>query len=153
MKTKSKNLNDIFGDIHQSNWNKKAEELAANIGWIQNSQKVAIEILEILEKKNWSQKDLAASMHVSPQIVNKWLRGKENFTFETVDKLEKALDIRLLHIHGPSAATTQVMQKELSFVERYERVDISKSLDSQQEKRETKVIAMHSKYSQFSQVI
>lgn len=39
-------------------------------------------------------------MNVSPQQVNKWLKGKENFTFETVSKIEDALNIELLSIQG-----------------------------------------------------
>jgi len=37
-------------------------------------------------------------MNVSPQQVNKWVKGKENFTLETLSRLEEALGINLLAI-------------------------------------------------------
>ena len=37
-------------------------------------------------------------MNVSPQQVNKWVKGKENFTLETLSRLEEALEIKLLAI-------------------------------------------------------
>lgn len=38
-------------------------------------------------------------MGVSRQQVSKIVKGKENFTFETIDKLEKALDVTLMTIN------------------------------------------------------
>lgn len=35
-------------------------------------------------------------MDVKPQTVHKWVKGKENFTFETLTKIELALGISLL---------------------------------------------------------
>lgn len=37
-------------------------------------------------------------MNVSPQQVNKWVKGKENFTLETLSRIEEALEIDLLAI-------------------------------------------------------
>ena len=45
-----------------------------------------------------SQKDLADMMGVSPQQVNKMVRGSENLTLETISKVEKALGIQLMEI-------------------------------------------------------
>lgn len=42
-----------------------------------------------------TQKDLVERMQISPQIVNRWAKGQENFTLETIVKLEKALGIQL----------------------------------------------------------
>lgn len=98
MKTKQKTLEEVFGEIKQSPWNKAAAEWKANIHWIKYSQKIALEVLEALDSKEMSQKELADKMNVSPQIINKWLKGKDNFTLETISKFENALDIKLIHI-------------------------------------------------------
>ena len=62
------------------------------------SSKVAINVLEALRIKGLSQKDLAAKMNVSAQQINKIIKGKQNLTFETVAKLEDALEISLMEI-------------------------------------------------------
>ena len=59
-----------------------------------------MEILLICLKLNISQKDLADLLGLLPQQVNKWVKGKENLTLETIAKLEKALDFQLLNIEN-----------------------------------------------------
>ena len=52
-------------------------------------------VLDILDERGLTQQDLADKMKVTRQYVSKILKGQENMTFETVDKLEKALGIEL----------------------------------------------------------
>ena len=79
-------------------WKKDAQWRHENKTWIRKSQKIAFKILRALRDQKKTQKDLAAIMNVSPQQVNKWVKGKENFTLETLSRLEEALDINLLAI-------------------------------------------------------
>jgi plasmid maintenance system antidote protein VapI len=44
----------------------------------------------------WSQKDLARELNVSPQHINKIVKGQENLTLETQIKLQTVLDIPIL---------------------------------------------------------
>ena len=83
-----------------SKWHEDAEFRLQNKKWLKRSQCVALNILRTLRAKGLSQKDLAEKLGVSPQLVNKWVKGKENFTFETVAKLEEALDIELMSVTG-----------------------------------------------------
>ena len=55
-------------------------------------------VLDILDERGLTQQDLADKMKVTRQYVSKILKGQENMTFETVDKLEKALGIELVHV-------------------------------------------------------
>ncbi len=71
-----------------------------NRSWLNRSQAVALKVLRTLREKGLSQKDLAEKLSVSPQQVNKWVKGNENFTFETIAKLESALNIELMSITG-----------------------------------------------------
>jgi ribosome-binding protein aMBF1 (putative translation factor) len=69
-----------------------------NRSWLKHSQKIALKVLTTLKEQGLSQKDLAERLQVSPQIINRWVKGQENFTLETIMKLEKALGIQLLSI-------------------------------------------------------
>lgn len=84
------------GVIKQSQWIDDAKTRKESKSWIRTSQKIAFKILQTLKAKNLKQKDLAEQLNVSPQQVNKWVKGKENFTIETISKIENALSISLL---------------------------------------------------------
>lgn len=62
------------------------------------SQQIALAILERLDEINWTQKRLADAMGVSPQQVNKWVKGGENFTIETLTSLEAVLNTTLIAV-------------------------------------------------------
>ena len=68
----------------------------ANRAWLRVSFDIAFDILERLDELGWTQKALAEKMGVSPQYVNKIVRGSENFTLETLLKLQTILDIPIL---------------------------------------------------------
>jgi transcriptional regulator with XRE-family HTH domain len=91
-------LEQLFGEIQQSQWYESARRRKESKHWLKYSQEIALAILEELDHRNITQKALAEQMNVSPQVVNKWLKGKENFTLETISKLEAVLQIRLLKI-------------------------------------------------------
>jgi len=67
----------------------------------ENARLVAIRVLTILRERNMSQTELAEKMGVSRQQVTKIVKGQENFTFETIDKLETALGVTLMTIAVP----------------------------------------------------
>lgn len=97
MSTKNK-LEEVFGKIQTSKWNEAAQKQKEGKAWLHYSQEVALAILELMDQRNMTQRSLAAQMEVSPQLINKWLKGKENFTFETVAKLEAVFGVKLLKI-------------------------------------------------------
>jgi transcriptional regulator with XRE-family HTH domain len=81
-----------------SNFLAKLEYYKINKKWLDNSSKVAISVLQALREKGWTQKDLAEKLNVSAQQINKIVKGQQNLTFETIGKLEDALEISLLQI-------------------------------------------------------
>jgi transcriptional regulator with XRE-family HTH domain len=85
-----------------SGWLKDAQWRAENRAWLKHSQAIAIRILRTLREKNVSQKELAEKIGVSPQQVNKIVKGRENLTLETISKLEEALGIVLLPLPASS---------------------------------------------------
>ena len=57
---------------------KRAKERQRNRAMLRESQNIASQILSKLDELDWSQKQLAEKMEVSPQYINKILRGKKD---------------------------------------------------------------------------
>lgn len=97
---KTKNLENFQNLVSNENsgWLDKFLHYKANKKWLDNSSKVAVNVLEALREKGMSQKELAEKMKVSAQQINKIVKGQQNLTFETVGKLEDALGITLIDI-------------------------------------------------------
>lgn len=72
------------------------KERIKNRPMLRESQQIAIKVLTRLDELEWSQRDLANAMEVSPQQITKIVSGKENLTIETQIKLQNILDIPVL---------------------------------------------------------
>jgi transcriptional regulator with XRE-family HTH domain len=83
-----------------SKWHEHFQYYEDNEKWLRRSGCVALAILTTLDNQGLSQKALADRMGISPQQVNKWVKGSENFTFETIAKIEEALNIELMSVVG-----------------------------------------------------
>ena len=66
-----------------------------NRAMLRESQQIALKVLLKLDELEWTQKELANRMDVSPQQVSKIVSGKENLTIESQIKLQTVLDIPL----------------------------------------------------------
>jgi transcriptional regulator with XRE-family HTH domain len=99
--------------IEDNSWKKDAQLEADNLEWLELSALIAVRVLSALRKgcEVKSQKELAEKMNVSPQYINKIVKGRENLSLGTIVKLEKALNIRLIEI--PKYAT------EMEYSEKY----------------------------------
>ena len=90
-----------------------------NKEWLDRSANIAIKILSTLRhnrKENrfpTTQKDLAEIMNITPQQVNKMVKGTENLTLETISRVEKALNIQLIDIHNEPK---KIIQEEMELV-------------------------------------
>jgi len=101
MSINRKKLREIAG---KSPWEQQARERLQNRQWKKLAAKIAVRILSRLDELNWKQKDLAEKLGVSPQQVNKIVRGKENLTLDAISRLENVLGTDLL---------TEVKTKEI----------------------------------------
>lgn len=81
-----------------SDWLEEVKWRRENRAWLKRSQAIAIKVLMRLDDLKMSQKKLAERMGVSAQLVNKWVKGKENLTLETISKLEYHLGIQLIEV-------------------------------------------------------
>jgi transcriptional regulator with XRE-family HTH domain len=86
---------DSLTSTRKSEWLEEAKQRKQNEAWLRKSQMIAVKILRELRRIDLTQKQLAEKLNVSPQTVNKWIKGKENFTLETISKIESALGITL----------------------------------------------------------
>jgi antitoxin component HigA of HigAB toxin-antitoxin module len=95
------NFRNLVSD-EKSTWLEEAKARQKNRAWLKHSQKIAIKLLSTLRenKKNkvgiTNQKQLAEVLGVSPQQINKIVKGSENLTLETISKLEQALKVELI---------------------------------------------------------
>lgn len=88
----------LVSDDAVSNTVERAKERQAKRAQHRISQMIALNILKRLEELGWKQKDLAEKMGVSPQQVNRWVKGKENFTIETLVHIGGALKVELIQV-------------------------------------------------------
>ena len=79
-----------------SNWKAKAKYRRENREWLKRSAAIAVKVLDALKAQGLTQKDLAERLDVTPQYINKIVKGEENLTLETITNLELALGIYII---------------------------------------------------------
>lgn len=92
MINKEKNLNNIVSKT-ATKWKTRAKLDRSKRRSISRAQLFALELLDYMDENGIKQNELAKKMGVSAQQINKIVRAKSNLTFETLDKIEKALGI------------------------------------------------------------
>jgi ribosome-binding protein aMBF1 (putative translation factor) len=90
-------LNKI-AEKDSSNWLEETGKELVEQGAHKKARQLALLVLQLLHRQGMTQTQLAERMGVSRQQVTKIVKGRENFTFETIDKLEKALGVTLMTI-------------------------------------------------------
>jgi ribosome-binding protein aMBF1 (putative translation factor) len=79
-------------------WKDRKDYKPENRRQLRKAMSVALRVLDILDERGLSQQDLADKMKVTRQQVNKVLKGRENITLETIDRLERALGVQLIQV-------------------------------------------------------
>lgn len=80
----------------KSNTVSRNSDRIKNRARLRESQDIALKVLNKLNDLGWSQRKLAEELNVTPQQVNKIVKGKENLTLETQVKLQQVLNIPIL---------------------------------------------------------
>jgi ribosome-binding protein aMBF1 (putative translation factor) len=93
----SKKIDDLVGN-KTSPWLKEAQWRQANRDWLSRSFEIALQVLTNLRKQSKNQKWLAEQLNVPTHRVSKMVKGKENFTLQTIAQLEKVLGIQLIDL-------------------------------------------------------
>ncbi len=96
----------------QSGWLEDAMWREENEAWLKRSAQIALMVLREIRKQKpvngMTQKKLAEEMGVTPQYVNKIVKGQENLSLQTISKIESVLGIDLINI--PKAEKTQKVE-------------------------------------------
>ena len=92
-------LNKIIS-AQKSTWQQEAAWRDENEEWLSQSFDIAVLVLDTLKARKMTQKMLAEKMKVSPQFINKVVKGQENLSLDTISKLSKALAIKLVEVAG-----------------------------------------------------
>ena len=81
-----------------SKWREEAQYRVENRAWLRHSQMIAMRVLDEMENKGLTQKEFAQRVGCSQQYISRILKGKENFSIETISKIEAALGVSILEI-------------------------------------------------------
>lgn len=99
--------------VLDTEWIKEAEYRQENYYWLRVSGQIALAVLRTLRKTGMTQRELAERMGCSPQYISKIVKGSENLTLETICKMEKVLQIKLIETpYGRSQEATPSSQPE-----------------------------------------
>ena len=101
-----------FFSQESPNWMAQADFYENNKDWLDKSALIAIKILSTLRSQSITQKTLAESIGVSPQYINKVVKGNENLSLETICKIERSLGITLISV--PAYESTQVIAESFT---------------------------------------
>jgi transcriptional regulator with XRE-family HTH domain len=113
----------------KSNWLEQAEKYETNKEWLDKSALIAVKILSTLRSQSITQKMLAESIGVSPQYINKVVKGQENLSLETICKIEKSLGITLIAV--PTYENSQVIVDSFTTISYYISKNVSKPIGSE----------------------
>lgn len=102
-------INNIKNKLKQTSkkdtsWIDKAKWRKENEAWLDISFDIAVSVMSALKanKSNniapGNQRELAIEMGCSAQYVNKLLKGTENLQLETITKIERILNIKLIEV-------------------------------------------------------
>lgn len=112
----TKNRENVIAKLNElangkkSQWIQDAQEREQNSKQLRRAQLIALKILRKLRSNKEenvmprTQVELAEMLDVTPQQVNKWVKGNGNYTFETIDRIEKVLGIELIHVNEPKTS-------------------------------------------------
>ncbi|MFY8161354.1 MAG: helix-turn-helix domain-containing protein, partial [Candidatus Kapaibacteriota bacterium] len=118
---------------------------------LQYSQSIAVNVILKLKELGMTQRDLAEKMNVKPQVVNRWLSGKVNFTLDTLFKFEQLLGLQLILVNNE----TQKQETSKTIKHKYISNDIdlnsfSKLNTNNQKEKNTTFILFNRQPNSFS---
>jgi transcriptional regulator with XRE-family HTH domain len=94
---KNLNIQNILkNSIKDTEWKKEAEERNSARQESRKSGIIATQLAYYMKVNGISQTDLGNKIGVSPQQISKILKGRENLTLGTIEKIEDALQIDLI---------------------------------------------------------
>ncbi|MBP9187139.1 MAG: helix-turn-helix transcriptional regulator [Bacteroidia bacterium] len=109
-----KNFKDLINN-ETSKVHERIAYLKANRAWLKTSMRIAVTILKNLRERKITQVEFAIKLNVTPQYVNKILKGHENLTLETIARIESILEISLIKVESYQYQGESVKSSSTSF--------------------------------------
>lgn len=97
---------------------------ADNKIYISKMADIADRIQQLLDEKDWTQKDLALAMGKQESEISKWLTTIHNFTLKSISKMEAALGADIINIPLSGEAQSQTRYVYLKVKARSNEMDI-----------------------------
>lgn len=115
-KSSTKKASEVLAGLSagkKSGWSERARKRQEDQPWLRQSRRIALHVLNALEAKGMSQKQLAEAVGVSPQYISKLVSGKEgeNLSLKTIAKLEEALNTSLIMVCEYNKAASTIAQQ------------------------------------------
>lgn len=129
-----KQIGKLFGEVKKSSFESLAAQWESEKGWKENSQNIALELLDFLDENDLTQRSFAEMMGVSPQVINKWLKGQENFTLETIAKMEKVTKRKLIRVVSEPVFHAAITEETIFIQTIYEKAPTASSANFKQAK-------------------
>lgn len=151
-----KNQNLVFKEkidslvIGKSNWKEKALKRRNDRLWLKKSKAIAFLVLDALKAKQMKQVHLAEMLGVTPQQVNKIVKGQENLTLETISNLEEALGIHLFVAHDNityDLETSKSSIGKVNIVTHFDFNDVTEQLNSDFKESEVENVEIKQLYA------
>ena len=79
-----------------SKWREEAQWRRDNRDWLRYSQRIAILLLFYMKKEGLTHTEMAERLGCTQQYMSKILKGSENLTIETIAKIERATNQKLM---------------------------------------------------------
>lgn len=126
-----------------SKWIEESNKRFEDKEGLRYSQQVAVLILRALREQKLTQIDLAKLLNVSPQTVNKWLKGSENIGLFTIGRIDKVLGIKILHVSEKNNLVATSSTSIFKITSNNTHYQTKKTEGKFVAKKETKVIPLH----------
>lgn len=123
-----------FSSIADNRLIKKIKDRNANKKQLRTYKRIALDILLKLDEPGWSQKRLADELKVTPQYVNKLVKGNEKFGGDILCKIEEILDLPIFIQNLPQETKKLVLNHkhlEVNTIRTYEATIIPMVFSSQ----------------------
>lgn len=99
--TRNSHIQNILKNSKKdTEWKKEAEERLQTRNESKKSGLIATQLAIYMAENGISQTDLGKMTGVSPQQISKVLKGRENLTLTTIEKIENALEIQLIEVNN-----------------------------------------------------
>lgn len=64
--------------------------------FVQHSMEISVRIIELLDKHNLTQREIASKLGKSESEISKWLSGNHNLTLKSISKLESVFNEQII---------------------------------------------------------